>query len=725
MQEPSFEQLAADAAAGLHADRELFLDVKQELYTHLEEKASSFTRQGKSEAESVELARKAFGSPLDVAAELLDANRRKMKLRSLLRVTFGALIVPLAILLALYVEYGRFARSQELMVKTSLITYAPDRWPTVPLFKPPALPAAAEVHQLKGSTDNVENLRRYWESHRRQADGYIYYAYYAIYLDSSDGPAYVRAMRFGEKIEPHNALYNVLLAEYYLGHGLEKATDGTAVSYGPTYRVSDRQAFESGIAEYRAAAQKPYLREYVNTILRKKLSTLPHLVYAEDEILPLQVKNETDNPLRYKAGIAHQIIACACILIAEKRTAEAMTVMDLWQPYIKLLVTDTDASQVNMSIAMAYGVIGSRESVAVYTRLGALHKAQQARILAGRFERVHEIFQAEHNEAQKKQLEMQLHDHADLDSALILPSLENRINEAALQPGRMADHVKNEERLVQLVLILLALALIATLLQGAFWLYHLRGSSAIPLLLMPKAWTIMRALLLGILLPLLIYWCYSRLPVIGGREYGWLSSMQPRFIAELLILGFLLLWLPAQLLRKGIRQRCEDLGLVVPNKKEELIIRIMHTVIVTVCLLTLTISSFPVFLTPSLITIGGYLPANSLPSPIIITGVILIIGLCIVAIRYTHKKRQLYGLYYGTVARSLAPVYAFSMLLLSLTAQPWLLYNEVHWVQQDTLKQAYLLNPAAETADYSQAEAQASRLAKQLQQALEGDEHSR
>jgi hypothetical protein len=97
-----FDKLAEQAASGLKGDRELYLDVKQELRSHLEEKAEKFANEGHAEDESAELAKKSFGSPLDVAADILDANKRRMKLRALFRLAFGALVVPVAILLALH-----------------------------------------------------------------------------------------------------------------------------------------------------------------------------------------------------------------------------------------------------------------------------------------------------------------------------------------------------------------------------------------------------------------------------------------------------------------------------------------------------------------------------------------------------------------------------------------------------------------------------------------------
>ncbi len=44
MTDHPFDNLADQAASGLKGDRELYLDVKQELRSHLEEKAEKFAR---------------------------------------------------------------------------------------------------------------------------------------------------------------------------------------------------------------------------------------------------------------------------------------------------------------------------------------------------------------------------------------------------------------------------------------------------------------------------------------------------------------------------------------------------------------------------------------------------------------------------------------------------------------------------------------------------------
>jgi len=716
MQQQSFEQLAEEAAAGLKADRELFLDVKQELQSHLEDKARYFTGQGHSQEESAELARKSFGSPLDLAAELLDANRRRMKLRSLLRLTFGALVVPVAVVLALYVGYGRLARAKAA-TETLYGSIATDvKLPTLPFLGAAGGPAAhvsSVVRQLQGRPGNAENIRRYWEAHRNEPDSHIYYAYYALFLEDKDERAYVEAMRQGEKIEPQNALYNVLLAEHYLAHGvLAKAERVEKAGEPVTDDMLDRRAFELGIAELRKAVQKPYLRGYQMEVVRKKLNMLPHPLLTEDYIhLIAIVAAELFPDLTRHRTLARKIPGCARILASEGRAADAEAVMDAWKPLTALFAGDSNTTLISGLSALACGTLLSKEGAEVYSMLGAQAKAQETSAIYERIVRVKEEWRTGANENKQNPKAMIL-SHGSRMASILSPVFGSIAPEQReLTPGRMHEHVLMEEVTLHLVLIVLALALLGTLIQGAVWLHRARHTDSIPLLLMPSARTIVRSLLLGAVLPALLYWAYSRLPMVGGREHGWASAMWPRFAAELVVVGLLMIWLPAHLIRRSIRQRCEDLGIPVPEKKEESsTTRRVRGGIIAACI----VAAVAVFVRGSV----------SLLIPL--SGVILAVGLCITAMRYARGKRQRYGLYYGTLARSLAPVYAFSIILLSLTAQPWLLYKEANWLRKDTLTYGYLAQSSDKNVGCSSIETQASlRLSRLLQQALEANTQAR
>ena len=172
-------------------------------------------------------------------------------------------------------------------------------------------------------------------------------------------------------------------------------------------------------------------------------------------------------------------------------------------------------------------------------------------------------------------------------------------------------------------------------------------------------------------------------------------------------------WLPYQLMRRSIRQRCDDLGIAMPEKREEnSTSRQVYGGILAACLVA---------------AVALFIPGESDPLlPLRLIGMLLAVVVFILSIRFAGMKRQQYGLYFGTMARSLAPVYAFSIILLTLTAQPWLLYNEAQWLRQDTLTYGYIAQVTDKDAGENPIEAcSAQRLAGLLQQALENETPTR
>lgn len=714
MQKQSFDQLAAEAAAGLRADHELFLDVKQELCSHLEEKAQYFTRQGHNAEESAVLAQRSFGSPLDVAAELLDANKRKMRLRSLARLFFGALVLPLAILLALYVGYGRFARVQAMTAKL-YDAYEPNgapKLPTLPFFGIPDTyyPPSPVINQLRGTSENAGSILSYWVAHRHEPNSHIFYAYYALFLQQNDERSYVAAMRQGELLEPQNALYNEFLAVYYLSRGmLAKAEKLSKADEIITDEVRDRRSFELGILELQKAAQKPYLHGYEGEVLHTRLNALPRPLLTEDYLQHIAIASGVLFPhLARHRTLARKIPGCARILLAEGRINEAEAVMDTWKPLVTLFSRDGDSMLIKGLTALACGTQLAKDGHDVYGMIGNQAKAQDA---GTRYEQLIRVKSDRNNSApgQTAARERLLQQHGSRQASVLYPVFggvePGDLSPEDLTPGRMHEHVLVEGFTTQFLLIILALMLIGALLQGSIWLYRLRRSASIPLLLMPPAHVILRALLLGIIAPMLIYWLYARLPLIGGREYGWASTMWPRFAVELLLVSFLMICLPAHRIRRYIRCRCEDLGIAISEKREERSInRRVFGGVIAACIVA---------------AVSLFLPGDI--SPLLrLAGVVLSAGVCFASLHFANRKREQYGLYYGTLARSLAPIYAFSILAISLIAQPWLLYNEANWLRKDTMVYGYVAHSSKGQVSITKSEAIASkRLTQRVLKVLE------
>ncbi len=768
MTDQPFEKLAEQAASGLKGDQELYLDVKQELRSHLEEKAEKFTHEGHSEDESADLARKSFGSPLDVAADLLNANKRRMKLRALFRLAFGALIVPVAILLALYLGYGRLARMHVLA--TGFTGPVGVRLPPAPFygmeyFDDPAHLGA--IPELVGGESHAQDILRYWEAHKQDPDGRIYYAYYALFLKTDDERTYVDAMRQGERLEPENAFYNVMLAEWYLRRGMISRGEGPA-KYGEVAKdeVLDQRLFGLGIVELRKAMSKPYLHTHQAEVVRRKLDAMPSPLLTEQYMarVALAAGELLPHLARYRA-LARKMPGCARILISQGKTVEAEAVMDTWRPYSDLLLSDSDTGMIHGLVTAACGTILAKEAAGVYDQLGAKTKAEDARRTLGRLR----AFRKAQTKARRQvtgetqidsfgfempRTREPLTQHGSFLAKFFMPVLvETKITPQELTPSRMHEHVMAEEILMQVLMIVFALLLLLAIASGFLWMLRLRRAASAPLLLVLPAHEVLWVLLMGIMLPMAVYWVYSRMPIIGGREFGLTSTMWPRFVLEYLILGIAMVAIPITMVRRRTRQRCLDLDVPIPDSRQEIASywrvwaslpiaaviaaiaihgedpygksdllsadgQAMFFVFVAVLLVTLIAAAIRqgigrlllIFVLPAGLLIYsmldyGLMSLHQQDSVLRLGGLALAAALAVSGAIYAIRHRGEHGLYFGTLARSIAPVCALAIIFMSLTIQPWLMFNEAQWLRRDTVGIGYLANPGRSQMAFSLPEA--------------------
>ena len=97
------------------------------------------------------------------------------------------------------------------------------------------------------------------------------------------------------------------------------------------------------------------------------------------------------------------------------------------------------------------------------------------------------------------------------------------------------------------------------------------------------------------------------------------------------------------------------------------------------------------------------------------------VALAVGGVFYADRRRKQYGLYFGTVARAVATIYALVILVMSLTVQPWLMYNEASLLRQDKLVAGYMAD-TRHIAGLSLVEARAVEAYNaDLRKALEGN----
>jgi hypothetical protein len=707
MEDRNFEKLAAEAASGLSKDQELYLDVKQELESHLEETAERFSREGHDAEESSELAKRAFGSPLDVAAELLAANRRRMRFRALVRLVLGTLIIPVAILAAVYIGTARSQSSQSMMMSVSAA-----QGPNVALPGPPfasklfARPSATDPMWtlLTHGSDQPEKLRDYWLRHRNEPGSKMFYAYYALMLsvpstsrNRPEHPKYLHALREGELVEPENAFYNMLLAEYYLKRGLREKP---AKAKEPlTYELADRRAFDLGVREVLKAAKKPYLRTYQPEIARLKINAMPPPVLMEDYVQRHVVLSAELFPhLAAYREVARRTVGSARVLHSQGDRAKAEAVMDTWRPLTKFIVKAEHDNFIHQMVALAVGKILTQQGATAYRELGADDKARDAEVTHEKLVAITESQKEHRDDPQTKAF---LRNHAPVLVAILAPLFANAKMPTVeeMKSGRMHEHVMAEEAAAGILTTVLFLMLLAAVFQAMIWFVRLRRAGSAVILLLPPAKVMAKSILLGAVLPMLIYSVYTRIPVIGGREFALTSYMCPRFVLEMFITAVVVLWLPIRFLRGYVRRRCIELDIPVPDARSERRISRRGWGAMAAAVV---VGSAALFIADK-------------GSPLVTTaGILLAILLVVAALWQTVRSRGEYGLYFGTLTRSIAPVYAIVIILLSVVVMPLQMRSEADLLRHDQLMYGYIHDHSSKTAGFTRLESEASQVYQQM-----------
>ena len=217
-------------------------------------------------------------------------------------------------------------------------------------------------------------------------------------------------------------------------------------------------------------------------------------------------------------------------------------------------------------------------------------------------------------------------------------------------------------------------AMVLCLVVALRWRLSATGG-AIPILLLPRPRVFLKILGYGVLLPLAIYAMVAIAVPISGHAYS-VKAGWHKLVAEILLLVTALLLLPAWLTMVQAHRRCRELGIPVPNG-------------------SLFLGLLPVAVAALLCFVTWCIPASvsfsvSRPSPVAnprLWGTCILAGTVIVTLGVAFFRYLLavptWGLYRGTVARSLIPILATAVILICLIGRPWLLASERSLLRRD------------------------------------------
>ena len=284
----------------LRVDPELRLDVAEELRAHLEDSAAEFRLAGQNDDQAAASAAKALGDPQQLAEELWQANRRRIRIRGVIRWSARAALVPGAILVIIAIVMGMGGGLPTPL--TQFGTSVPASWlddlTEQQRFIFQGAPAAkTRLEAEKSITD-------------RWPDNPVYYGNYVVQLMSQGGFYYRRLGRIkperldevlavmdkGERIEPDNAFYNFMKAAWLIqaSSTISKDPSRTDESIDRNDKAKQNNCwqieihnpglFQHGLAEFRRGLGKSEFTSHSVDMMALRLGLLPEPKRLNDHL---------------------------------------------------------------------------------------------------------------------------------------------------------------------------------------------------------------------------------------------------------------------------------------------------------------------------------------------------------------------------------------------------------------------------------------------------------
>lgn len=543
---------------------------------------------------------------------------------------------------------------------------------------------------LHGDTARVTpaaQQRAIWEAHPTSK---IYFANYIAYVEQEkistpqDLAHFEQEISCGERLDPQNALYHYLLADALVNWSVLHADQGPQIdektgkrSY--PYQIRDRRMLDRAMREYQIGLSKPYFNSYHLDMVKAQIGALPPCRQLEDYLLKCAIAARTISPeLARLRNLARVTPYYAKTLIDKGRMREAMPYLESWLPFTRQ-ITASSVPLIDILVAVAVAKIGGEGAAQLYASAGRPDLAKQTRAqlacVCAAFNAFREA-KTQHAQAYDKHWDKS----AGVLSGILLPLLGyyNPPTEAELAPSRYIEQQVVEEIETALLTAVLCIFMLYTLLIALRWRLMLRNTRVTPLLTGMPWREQARIILWAVILPLAIYLVYTRCTGLAGRELK-VTHILFRMIIELSVISLSMLVLSGYLTRRALRRQYHETGVPVPPPGLEWQVRITGGIGALFWVSAFTCLAFfpPVWWMMSVL---GHTDEWDVMLPqsflfVMPIGLLILIGFILIPMLWERKRWQ-YGSYFGTLARTMLPVQASILLLLTLVIYPATTANE-------------------------------------------------
>lgn len=661
----------------LQMDRELQMDIKNELKSHLEDKISENMISGMSEEESIDTAVKQFGPREELESQIWKANIGRMRVCSVikwgLRVTLG----PAAIAFTIFHLFTLF------LLTASYNTISFSRHEGRGLFLGEISQLAISCMRARQQKNLTENERFIVNANARSLakrfpNNPVYCANDIVThlankskirdKNSSEFSEMFSKLNRGESLEPENSFYNYLKASILMSASsdFEKNTDskyevinkdGTAKEVS-IYKliVNDREMFKKGVDEYLKGNAKPYYDSYVFDMAEEKLKILPPPSTVAEQMHSISVLADTPLPhlSRYR-DMARRVPPYAELLFEEGNKSSALAILkDIEKPYLK--IAENSRTIIGLLVVRACISITLGNAQKIYDKMNMPEEASKVRAKA---KEDNLFFNSLWSDKYRRFPEDDVMKHGGILNAMLFRSLPGI--EISFSPMRTVEKITAESGGLELLLAAFSVLLITLGIITTRNMWKYRKKEGGPMLYFIGWGRLFKMTFISMVLPIGIYLTFTRAFPFSGRNYG--LSYGPyagRFGLQVLLGITLIFWLVLIMGFSAVRKRCLNAGIKVCGDGHfnlgigwKIALLILLVIIIAFFVTWERAGEALVFLYHL-----GFLPV-SLVSLVILISIAIFIRQAIIFLRMGAQLRQ----FKLTAIRSLLPILAFSVLL--------------------------------------------------------------
>lgn len=573
----------------LELDPTVHYQVAREVREHLQDAAEEARKRGCSDEDSVRAALKAFGDAEELAEQLWQANRQRMRLRALATWAGRLVLLPLALVAAVGIGFTTLRSVATGLGALSGLgsTYVPS-WVRGTAERGPLPRPGLSEEQLLLFQFLDEQLDHARALVKERPDDPLLHAHYVRLLSEQavDKKAteqqqqeWAYALARGKQLEPDNAIYNYLEAAFLMRRGTEEQEDaGLPYQVMPSERavgvgdqdarakehrvlrlvVKDPHALDAALAQLRDGLPKPHCTLHIGQVmaLRASLERPPRTL--ADELQHIAEDAAVLTPHLSSLGTLASRLPGAAVWLAEQgRHEEAVWLAGVMARPGMQVAADADML-IELLVGNAMVTVPDEQAPALYELLRMPERAASAR--AG-YERDELAWRAARHPEGDQAIGQLVMERAGILLGMLVPVGTTAEGlRPMLGPYRTLEHIEFERLGLALALAPLLLVTLVLAASAGWALLRYRSPDQSPKLLFVGWRRMASIILLGVLVPAIAYWAWTRWAPWSSLQYG-INYVLARRMAEVGVAAAVIVGAVLGLSFRSAARRCSEAGL--------------------------------------------------------------------------------------------------------------------------------------------------------------------